>query len=396
MPPKVYMQHKTTPFLYLGILSTFSLLTFDLYQPALPAITEYFNTSHALGQLTLSLFFFVFGLSQLIWGPLIDHFGRRKTLRVSLIIFIIATLGCIFSLNIEMLIIARMLQGFAVCCANVVAFSSSRDQEDSTERARVLSHISMIVSVSPIFAPLLGSVIFINYGWQSTFVLMGLLAILLLTLSKDILCESPHWLQPDEVFLLRTSLNTYKKILTHRRLWIGICLVTASYSCVMIVVISAAYLIIDNLKISPLNFAILFASNGIVLILGNYIGIRLREKKSLLWNIRTGSLLMIVGSLIMLLLFYTQGLTLAGLAPTLVINLGVSLVNPPTFSLALSDYKQQAGTATAILNTVRMTLSAIVGGIIGSLIAYNVNLLAIGLSICSLICFLFSFFIWED
>ncbi|ARG97492.1 MFS transporter [Legionella micdadei] len=386
----------STPFWYLGILSTFSLITFDLYQPALPAITVYFNTSQALGQLTLSLFFLVFGLSQLIWGPLIDHFGRRRTLKLSLFIFLFSTIGCIFSRNIEMLIIARIFQGFAVCCANVVAFSSSRDQDDSTERARVISHISMIVSVSPIFAPLIGSVIFTQYGWQATFILMAILAVFLLISAKYTLRESPHWQCSEGSFLFRTSLASYKKILSHRRLWIGIFIITASYSCVMIVIVSAAYLIIDNLNYSPFIFSISFGINGSMLILGNYIGIKLREKKSLPWNIHAGSLLMILGAFMMLILFHIFGLSLITLAPVLIICLGISITNPPTFSLALSNYHQEAATATAIINTVRMSVAAIVAGVLAGLIVYRPHFLALSLFTCSLICWFFSLFIIEN
>lgn len=385
----------TTPFWYLGILSAFSLLTFDLYQPALPTITTYFNTTQALGQLTLSLFFLIFGLSQLVWGPLIDHFGRRHTLQASLLIFFLATLGCIFSKNIEMLIIARIVQGFAVCCANVVAFSSSRDQDDSTDRARVISYISMIVSVSPIFAPLIGSVIFTQYGWQATFVLMALLSVFLLISAKFTLKESPHWHPSQESFLFRTSLASYKKILSHRRLWIGIFIITASYSCVMIVIVTASYLIIENLNYSPFTFAVAFGINGSMLIVGNYIGIKLREKKSLPWNIHLGSLLMISGSFIMLILFNIEGLSLITLVPVLIICLGISITNPPTFSLALSDYHQEAATATAIINTIRMTVAAIVAGILGSVIVYRPQVLAISLLICSIVCWFLSLFIFE-
>lgn len=384
-----------TPFLFLGALSTFSLLSFDLYQPALPSITAYFNTTQAIGQLTLSLFFFAFGFSQLIWGPLIDHFGRKRTLRLSLICFFIATLGCIFSKNILMLIIARIFQGFSVCCASVVAFSSSRDQEDSTDRARVLSHISMIISVSPIFAPLLGAIIFSYLGWRATFIFMGIICIILFTLAEKVLHESPHWVKSDIGFLWQTSWINYKKILSNKHLWINIVLVTASYSCVMIMVINTAYLIIDNLNYSPFYFSIFFASNGITLILGNYLGIRLREKKSLAWNIRLASIVMTLGSILMVILFAVQGLTLISLTPSLLVNLGVSLLNPPVFSIALSDYPQQAGTATAIMNTIRMTCSAIIGGSLSLLIAKYTHSLAWSMLICSVICLLFSVFINE-
>ena len=303
-----------TPFVFLASLSVFSLFTFDLYQPALPAMTTYFNTSQALGQLTLSLYLFIFGLSQLVWGPLIDHFGRRRTLPISLVLFLAATLFCILSNGIEMLIIARAVQSFAVCCSIVIAFSSSRDLENSTERAKMLSHLSMILSTSPIVAPLLGSLMLILFDWQATFVLMALLGLFLLTLSYFLLSESPNWLRIETPFLLKNSLKTYFALLQHRRLWVGIIITTASFSTSMIVVINSSYLIIGSLHTSPFVFSILFASYGLVGISGNYLGIKLRESYSLHWNIRFGCILMIVGALFMLAIYLYQGFTLLSLA----------------------------------------------------------------------------------
>ncbi|MDP1604495.1 MAG: multidrug effflux MFS transporter [Legionella sp.] len=385
------MHIKKTRVFYLGFLSSFPLITFDLYQPALPAITTYFNTSHALGQLTLSLFFFIFGFSQIIWGPLIDHYGRARLLNLGFYLYMIATIGCLFATSIETLIAARALQGFAVCCANIVAFSSSRDIEDSTERARLLSHISMIVSVSPLFAPLIGSVIFVYFGWRATFLFMAVIGIILFFLSGAFLVESPYWVKSHQRWQLAHSLRTYRELLTHKRLWAAIYIITFSYSCIMIIVVNAAYVVIDNLGISPTLFAVLFASNGVFMIIGNFWGIRLRKHRSLPWNIRFGSAVMVISSLCMLILYYYNGLTLITLSLIEGVNLGVALTNSPTLSLALADYQQQAGSATAILNTVRMTLSAIIGGIVGALLVYSMSILPISLFLCSLICFMMSF-----
>ncbi|MBA2711082.1 MAG: multidrug effflux MFS transporter [Tatlockia sp.] len=390
------MHNKATPFWFIGFLSAFSLLSFDLYQPALPAITEHFNTTHSLGQLTLSLFFLVFGLSQIIWGPLIDHFGRRTTLRISLFIFFAATIVCIFATTINVLIIGRVLQGFAVCCSSVVAFSSTRDYEDSTERARVFSHISMIVSVSPIFAPLIGSLIFIYYGWHAIFVLMLLLGALLYLVSLFILKESPFWKKTDNSFRLYSSLANYKELLRHPQLWFGTVIITSSFSCIMIIIVNASYLIIDNLNHSPLFFSILFASNGLMIILGNFLGIQLRKKRPISWSIHFGSLIMVFGALIMLLAFFVLGFKIISLMPVMLISLGVSILSPATYSLALTDFDKQAATATAFINTFRMTIGATIAGILSAFIPNDVKILALGLLLCSLICWIFSLFITES
>src|SRR5689334_11338069 len=123
------MPQSRTSILLVGLLSAFSLLTFDLYQPSLPYITNFFGTTHSLSQLTLSIYLVVFGVTQLIWGPLIDHFGRRRLLPGSLVLAVLASILCAFAPNIWILILGRALQGFALCCANLVAFSISRDFE---------------------------------------------------------------------------------------------------------------------------------------------------------------------------------------------------------------------------------------------------------------------------
>jgi MFS family permease len=161
------MSEAKTPILLIGLLSAFSLLTFDLYQPSLPHITHLFETTHSLSQLTLSIYLVVFGVTQLMWGPLIDHFGRRRLLPGSLIVAVLASLICAFAPNIWLLILGRALQGFSLCCANLVALSISGDFEDRGKRAQVLSYISMIVAVSPILAPVFGSVLFYYFGWQA-------------------------------------------------------------------------------------------------------------------------------------------------------------------------------------------------------------------------------------
>ena len=202
-----------------GLLSAFSLLTFDLYQPSLPYITQLFGTTHNLSQLTLSIYLFLFGVTQLIWGPLIDHFGRRQLLPGSLILAAAASLLCAFAPNVSVLIVGRALQGVALCCSNLIALSTARDFESALDRAKILSYISMIVSGSPILAPVIGSVIFTFLGWQANFILMAVIALVLIMQSKKGLVESHYWSAPKHPFALKNVLQSYKEILPMPKLW---------------------------------------------------------------------------------------------------------------------------------------------------------------------------------
>ena len=368
-----------TSILLIGLLSAFSLLTFDLYQPSLPYITSYFGTTHSLSQLTLSIYLFVFGVTQLIWGPLLDHFGRRRLLPASLIIAVVASIICVFAPNISVLIFGRALQGFALCCANLVALSTSRDFEDPIERAKVLSYISMIISISPIFAPVIGSLIFTYLGWEANFILMAIIGLLLYVQSQRCLFESPFWTPPQHSFMLKDAIKAYKDILPSSSLWCGSMIMMFSFTAVMLSVINSSYLIIDTLGFSPLGFGIIFIFNGLNIIVGNYLGIWLRERLSMALTIYLGNWLIIIGGLAMLVTSTLYGFSLSALSFSLIANLGISVSAPPTMSLTLADFKENTGTAVAIINTIRMFGSSLFSMLTGYLLMQNLNALPIGI-----------------
>lgn len=373
------MSQSRTSVLLLGLLSAFSLLTFDLYQPSLPFITHYFATTANLSQLSLSVYLLFFGLTQLIWGPLIDHYGRRRLLPGSLMLAFFASLICAFAPNMTVLIIGRALQGVALCCSNLIALSTSRDFEDSAERANVLSYISMIVSASPILAPVIGSLIFTYFGWQANFIVMAGVALTLIIQCKKGLLESPFWSKNNQPFLMKKVLKSYQEILHVPVLWYGSFIMMFSFAAVMLSVINSSYLIIDVLGFSPLGFGIIFIFNGLNIIVGNYLGIGLRKYLSMSATIYLGNLLIVIGGAAMLLSTAKYGFNLTALSFALISNLGISVSAPPTMSLTLTDFKENTGLAVAFINTIRLLGSALLSMLVGHLLLNNLNALAIGL-----------------
>ncbi|USQ13240.1 multidrug effflux MFS transporter [Legionella lytica] len=378
------MPQSKSSILLIGLLSAFSFLTFDLYQPSLPYITTYFGTTHDLSQLTLSIYLFVFGCAQLIWGPLIDHYGRRRLLPASLGLAVIASLICVFAPNIEVLILGRALQGFALCCANLVAFSTSRDFEDAVERAKVLSYVSMIVSISPILAPVLGSLIFIYCGWQANFALMAFIGIALLLQTRKGLFESPFWTAPQQPFSIKKVIKSYQEILPSSYLWNGSLIMMFSFAAVMLSVINSSYLIIDQLGFSPLAYGIIFIFNGLNIIVGNYLGIHLRKYFSMASTIYMGSWLILLGGFAMLVSSTVYGFNLYALSFALICNLGISVIAPAVMSLMLADFKENTGVALAFIHTVRMFGSSLLTIVSAYFLMRTLNALPLGLMACGI------------
>jgi DHA1 family bicyclomycin/chloramphenicol resistance-like MFS transporter len=381
----MYIMPKTrNSIFFLGLLSAFSLVTFDLYQPSLPYITNYFETTHSTSQLTLSIYLFVFGITQIFWGPMIDHFGRQRLLPGSLLLALIGSLICAFAPNIGFLILGRALQGFALCCSNLIAFSTSRDFEDAVERAKILSYISMIVSASPIFAPVLGSLIFTYFGWQCNFILMAGMALLLFIQARKSLIESPFWTPPKSVFKIKRIIKDYKAILAKSSIWSAAMIMMFSFTAVMLTIINSTYLIIDVLGFSTVTFGIIFMFNGLNIIVGNYVGIWLRERFNMTSTIFMGNWLIILGGTAMLFSSRMYGFNLIALSFSLICNLGISVSAAPTMSLALSDFKEKAGMATAFISSVRLFGASLLSMITGYLLVKNLEALPLGLIGCGI------------
>lgn len=373
------MNQARTSIILIGLLSAFSLVTFDLYQPSLPYITNYFATTHSLSQFTLSIYLITFGFTQLFWGPLIDHFGRRRLLPISLLLALAGSLLCAFAPHISILILGRAIQGVALSCAQIVSYSTSRDFEDPLQRAKVLSYVSMIVSASPILAPVLGSVVFTYLGWQANFILMAIIALILILQCKKGLFESPFWHAPNTPFKMKKVLGAYRELLGISGLWHSSMIMMFSFAAVMITVINSSYLIIDILGFSALSYGIIFMINGLNIIVGNYLGIWLRERFSMINTIYLGNWFIIGGGLAMLITSKLYGFSLVSLSFSLICNWGISISAPPTMSLVLSDFKENAGLASAFISTIRMFGSAAFSIVVGYLLMTNLDALPLGL-----------------
>jgi MFS transporter, DHA1 family, multidrug resistance protein len=158
----------------LGPLST------DLYLPSLPSFTGVFHTDVARVQLTLSVFLLGFAVSQLIYGPLSDRFGRVPMLLGGLTIYLVASWACVFSTSIEALIVARFFQALGGCCGPVLGRAIVRDVYGTEQAARVLAYIGSATALAPAIGPILGGYLHVWFGWKASFYTLATIGALLL------------------------------------------------------------------------------------------------------------------------------------------------------------------------------------------------------------------------
>jgi MFS transporter, DHA1 family, multidrug resistance protein len=166
--------------LILGSLSAIGPFSIDMYLPGFPAIAADLNTTVAHVSLSLSSFFIGISAGQLIYGPILDRFGRKRPLYFGLTLYLLASAACVFITSAEALIVLRLFQALGGCAGMVASRATVRDVFPVEENAKVFSTLMLVIGISPVIAPTLGGYISGNFGWQYVFVVLTFLAAFIL------------------------------------------------------------------------------------------------------------------------------------------------------------------------------------------------------------------------
>src|ERR1700743_3595569 len=142
--------------LILGSLTALGPFSIDMYLPGFPAIARSFHTTTAQVSLSLASFFVGISAGQLLYGPLLDRFGRKKPLYIGLTLYIIASVCCLLVKSIEALIILRFVQAIGSCAAAVASVAMVRDLFPAKDNAKVFALLMLVISASPMLAPTAG------------------------------------------------------------------------------------------------------------------------------------------------------------------------------------------------------------------------------------------------
>ncbi len=159
----------------LGLLSAMGAFSIDMYLPGFPDIAKDLHTTIAHITLSITSFFIGISLGQLIYGPLLDRFGRKKPLYIGLALYLITSIACAFAPTANMLIGLRFLQALGSCSGMVASRALVRDIFPVEENAKIFSLLMLVLALSPIVAPTLGGYMTALFGWQSIFYILALI-----------------------------------------------------------------------------------------------------------------------------------------------------------------------------------------------------------------------------
>ncbi len=345
--------------LLLGLLSSVGPFAIDMYLPALPAIAQDFDASVAAIQGTLTAFFVAFGLSQLVYGPWADQAGRKPPLYAGLGIFIVGSAGCLVAPTVEWLVASRFLQGLGGAVVMVVPRAIIRDLHTGNEATRLMALIMLVISVSPMLAPLFGSLLITVASWRSIFLVLCGAAVLSLLMTRFLLAET---LKPeDRVPVHVGSLIEHSKTLLTDRTFMGLTFVGGfGMASFFVFIASASFVYTNQYGLSPMGFSIAFAINAIGFFAASQLAAPLGERIGMARTvaIATAGFAVTSVALLVLVLMGYGSLTVV-VAMLFAGNACLGFVIPTTMVMALDDHGDIAGLASSLGGTMQMLAGGI-------------------------------------
>lgn len=342
----------------LGLMSGLGPLCIDLYLPALPQLANDLSVPTASAQLSLTAGLLGLGLGQLLFGPLSDKYGRVRPLIFSLIILLLASIACAFAQSLPELLIARVFQGLGGAGGAVLSRAVARDRFSGHELTRFFAMLMLVNGLAPIIAPVFGGMIVTYINWRGIFIVLAVISLLLLYMAKLKVTES----LPVEKRSQGSVFHAWKMLgaVIRHRPFMGLCLTQGFMMSGMFAYIGASPFVFQTIYgLSPQQFSLCFALNGLGLILASQISARLAPKFGEPVILRVGLLLaFIAGSVLLVTSLFNAPLLIILIALFFTIA-SSAVISTTAASLAMQSQGQRAGSASAVIGVTMFSLGSI-------------------------------------
>jgi len=336
----------------------------DLYVPALPEIARALGAPVAAAQFTLTTYFVGLAAGQLAWGPLSDRYGRKPVLLAGLLTMLAASLGGMFAQSAEVLAAVRLAQGLGMASGALIGRTIVRDLHAQEQAARVLARMTIIFSLVPMCAPVLGALLVRAAGWPSVLAGMAAVAVALLAALS---------LLPETAPTARRSAHpaaiarTFAGILGDRRFRSPFLIILCAMVGILAWVSNSSFTLVRGLGVSTLGYGLMFAMVMLGQILGAWSSSRLVLRLGIARLLRLGAALMLGAGLAAAAL---AGLGvahwLAVVLPFMVPLYGSALIVPNAMAAALTPFPQSAGSASSLIGAIGFGAGALVSTVLGA------------------------------
>jgi DHA1 family bicyclomycin/chloramphenicol resistance-like MFS transporter len=375
--------HPTVLIIVLGILNALTPFTIDLYLPAFPQIAADLDVAVSRMSLSVSVYFIGFALGQIIYGPLLDRFGRQRPIYAGLAIYILATIGCMTATSFEGMLIFRFIAALGGSAATVGATTMVRDHFPPELAAKAFATLMLVLSASPLLAPTIGSFMTVSLGWRALFAALMVLAVIDVAL---VALAIPRTYKPDPSVSLRIApmLRTFREALAQRQFRTYTIAGSLSFAGLFVFVSGSPAAFMDGFNVSPQGFGGVFAILAGGMICGgqlNHVLLRLSDSRQVFRHalnvqVVAGAVFLIASLVFTLTLWQT-------VAMLFVFLVCAGITYPNAAALALQPFTKNVGSAASLLGFIQLGLGALAAAFVGLLDVEGMLPMAVVMGTCS-------------
>lgn len=353
--------------LILGSLVTISPFSIDMYLPGFPAIAEDLKTTIDNVQLSLTSYFIGISVGQLLYGPLLDRFGRKSPLYIGMLVYILASIGCAFTTSVDALIAMRFIQAIGGCAGMVAAQALVRDIYPTNRTAQVFSLLTLVIAISPMIAPTVGGYVTAIFGWHAVFFILAIITALILL---GVHFALPEGNQADQSISLRPKpvLKNFLTVLKQPQFLVYSLAGGIATAAPFAYIAGSADVFMNIYKVSEQEYGWIFAFLAFAMIGSTQLNHGLLKRYTseqiinftLFYQTAVGILLVIgtwygwfgmIGLIVLMFIFLS----------------GQGLTNPNATALSLAPFFKHTGSAAALMGSFRMAMGGLVSAIVSIL-----------------------------
>jgi DHA1 family bicyclomycin/chloramphenicol resistance-like MFS transporter len=366
----------------LGLLSAIGPFAIDMYLPALPDIGRSLHADTGAVQMSLTVFFIALSLGQSVYGPLSDMIGRKAPLYLGLALFSISSIGCALAPSVGVLIAFRFLQGIGACAGMVIPRAIVRDLHTGVDATRLMSLLMLVFSISPILAPLTGSFVIQLGGWRAVFWSVLVAAVVGWAILGTLAETRPSAERSQSS--IRSALAAYGLLLRDRH-FLGLAFISGfGLSSFFVYLSNSPFVLIEHYHLSPRLYSVCFSANAASFFALAQFTSSLAARFGLRRLVR-GAVIVYATTMLALLAVFAAGVdSLYVLAAFLFVGYGcLGLFIPTTAVLALEEYGDIAGTASALIGTIQFVTGAVIMLFVGTFLNGTALPMVAGIAGCA-------------
>lgn len=374
--------------LILGSLTALGPFSIDMYLPGFSGIAKDLHTTVAKVSMSLSSYFIGISAGQLLYGPLLDRFGRKKPLFIGLLVYILASLGCVYVADIDSFILLRFVQAIGSCAATVASVAMVRDLFPVKDIPKVFSLLMLVLGLSPMLAPTIGGYVTEDYGWHTVFFILMCMGIAILIAAQVGL---PNSYKPDTSISLKPKpiISNFLKVLKEPQFFTYAFTGSISFSGLFTYVAASPIIFMDIYHVDAKTYGWIFAFMSVSFIGSSQLNSVLLKKFSSEQMIFGALITQSVIASVFLILAVNNLLGLYETIAMLFLFLGcLGISNPNTAGLTMAPFAKNAGSASALMGAIQLGLGALASFAVGVFVKDSVVPMVVIMTSTTIIAFI--------